>query len=355
MISATSIGRMPRVVPVACLCAASAAAAVVLAGCGGGGSGRVAVRVAGSPITAATVAHWMSVLATEHHVPDPPSYAGCVHRQEALALQSVKAGLKEECRRQYGELRQRALDFLIAAHWLTGEAAAQGLHAGGREAAQRLQGGPKPSILQSGGTTAADERLAVEAELASAKIRQALVGRLPRSTHTQIAGYYHAHIARYKHPEVRDTYIVEHLSSMAQAARLRREVASGTRDIRNLGLREMVDEPHPVNAVPGKAALARAIFAARPHTVSSLLLFDREPAFFEVMHVTPGYVQPLAQVERSIEGQLAGELQRRTLSQFVGEWRRRWIARTDCKPGYVVQKCRQYRGPRTAEDSLALS
>jgi foldase protein PrsA len=348
---------MPRPPRKVCAIAAVVASLAALLGCGRAGSDptRAVARVGGAAITSATLGHWMSIMAGEHTVPDPPSYQACIAHREAIEPGSIKATLEEECRHHYEELKQRALAFLISSQWLIGEAAEQRLQASGGEVTRRLQSGTKPAILQNGGASVADERLAVDAERASAAIRRALGRREPGITQAQIADYYHHHLATYEHPEERDIYIVEHVPSAAEAARTRREVSSGMRDIRNIGLHELVRERHPAEAVPGKIALANAIFAARPHVLSGLLMFDREYAFFEVVHVAPAFVQPLVQVQAAIKTRLVGELQRRMLSQFVSAWRRKWIARTACRPGYVVQKCRQYTGPRVTEDPLALS
>jgi hypothetical protein len=339
------------------LSVAAVALVAGLGGCAGGGGTpeRVAARVGGTPIAPATVTHWMSVMAIEHLVPDPPSFSGCIAHEEQLALQSSKEALKEECLHEYDELRQRALALLISAQWLIGEAAEEGLSSTGREVARRQREGAVPPVLRNGGATAADARLAAQAELASTKIRQRLTSGEPRVSRAQIANYYRRHIALYEHPELRDIYIVEHIPSAAQASRLRGEVAAGRRQLANVSLHEGVREQHPGETVPGRRALARAIFAARPHVLSSVLLFDRLPAFFEVTHITPAHVQPLAQVQHSIETLLAGEQQRATLARFVAAWRARWTSRTDCSPGYVVQKCRQYKGPMAPEAPPALS
>lgn len=344
-----------------CTCVVIAAA---LASCGGSGAstpatraaslGRVVVRVANHSITTATLARWMSILASEHFVPDPPRYRACITHLELLEPGSVTAELEEECRHDYQALKQQALAFLISRYWLIGEAADEGLRAGSEEVAQMLTRG-KAVLYEGGDATRADEQLAVEAQLASTKIQGALITREAQITRAEIAAYYHRHIARYEHRELRDILIDEHIVSRAAAVRARREVVSGNKRMEDISLAEAVQEAHPVNSVPGKLALARAIFTARPHILSALLMFDRQPAFFEVTHITPAYVQPLVQVSASIRAQVAAEQHRRSLAAFVAAWRRRWSAKTSCEPGYLVQKCAGYRGPRVPEGPPALS
>jgi hypothetical protein len=63
-----------------------------------------------------------------------------------------------------------------------------------------------------------------------------------------------------------------------------------------------------------------------------------------VTRVVPPKRKSLAHVEHSIRQQLEREQQRRSLTRFIGAWRAKWIARTDCARGYVVELCRQYSG-----------
>jgi len=99
----------------------------------------------------------------------------------------------------------------------------------------------------------------------------------------------------------------------------------------------------------------RAIFAARPHVVVGPLPLFGHYAVFEVTRIVPSRRQPLAQARSSIERQLAGEQQRQTLARFISAWRARWIAKTDCQPQDVMQKCRQYHGPLAPEGQLDFS
>ncbi len=43
---------------------------------------------------------------------------------------------------------------------------------------------------------------------------------------------------------------------------------------------------------------------------------------------------------------------KQTYPEFFRSFTRRWVARTNCSPGYVVPECRQYRGPLPARGSL---
>jgi foldase protein PrsA len=312
-----------------CSCFAVLLLAASLIGCGGGGRDRAVVRVGSDKITEATFEHWMSVMAPEHAVPDPPSYKKCIAHIAAQAPQSIAGALEEECRQRYQILRQRVLSFLISSRWLIEEASERGL---------------KVSAA----------KLDAEAQLSSARIRQALKGGEPRITQAQIVAYYQRNLERFGRRERRYIDIVERLASKAAASRALGEVVHrGT--LSRIAIHEVFDKTNLDQAVPAKRAILRAIFTARPHSLIGPLPLNEKWCFFEVTRVIPAAVKPLAQVQGAVEQRLAGERRRRTLAQFISAWRRKWIARTDCSPGYVVQKCRQYSGARTPEDPVGFN
>jgi foldase protein PrsA len=312
-------------------------ASCLLAGCGGGGAIEYAATVGDSRISVAEVDRWMLLLSPEHFVPDPPSYGKCVAHQLALEPESAssRADLKRECRQQYDQLRGRALSFLITSRWLVEEAASEGVRPTSGEVDRSIRSGGAP---QFEGASAAEIRLAAEAALSATRIRAHLNAR--KVTETAIADYYRIHRARYFRPEQRETYIVEHVPTAAEAARFRSEVASGKRDIARLGLHEMVTEKHPAETVPGKRALARAIFTTRPGVLTSIFKFDRQYTFLEVRHVKKPFYEPLSEVSGSIHALLSSREQ----AAFTVLWRREWKARTDCLAGYMAPQCRQAPG-----------
>jgi hypothetical protein len=118
-------------------------AVVIFIGCGKSGSNDVAVEVGNHPITAATVTHWMSVVAGEGslpagqpfpHTPDPPSYSTCIAYYERFPLtlatkssQPDRPALKRACEVEYQKERIKALYFLISYEWVNGEASELGV------------------------------------------------------------------------------------------------------------------------------------------------------------------------------------------------------------------------------------
>jgi hypothetical protein len=318
-----------------------------LAGCGGG---PVAVSVDRTTITREAVAHWMSVLAPEHIVPDPPKYTKCVARERTLASPSAWPGLEQECRRAYRALERQALDFLISSTWLTSTVGQDALEISGREVEERVREGPWSAV--EGGDTA-DRKLVATSELAEAKIRQRLARGEHEVSHAEIVDYYRAHLRQFLVPE-RRYFDIENLKSQASALRIKREVESGRSGSFLSGiLHEMIEQPSPTNYGAEEDAVRRAILEARPNVLTGPVLVYGEHSLFEVIRILPAHYRPLAQVHSSIEQQLAAEQRRLTLTRFIAAWRRHWTAKTNCYPGYVVQKCRQYAGRSATEAQTA--
>jgi foldase protein PrsA len=323
----------------------------------------IVARVGDRAVTNATLAHWMAVMAPQHLVPDSPRYAACIARRRAFARQAATDELEHECGQEYEVLRQQALGFLISSRWLIDESAEEGMGVSRREVEQRLAekestfANGKPEFeesLKAIAHTAADVELELESELASEKIRRRLVSKEHRVAPTEIAAYYRQNIAHFHIPERRDFYIAENFPSEAFARRVMTEVQAG-RSLANTSLSESRLRKPFTDYKGEKRTIYEAIFKAKQGVLTGPIRLNNLYFLIEVTRITPAYVESLAQVRRSIGKKLTAERRRQALATFVAAWRRKWIARTDCAVGYVVQKCRQYSGPMTLEDPLGLN
>ncbi len=326
------------------------AIAIAVAGCGTGSRDRTIVRVGTRSITEATLRRWIAILAPEPTPPDPPHYEACMSHRQAFSQASLEAALREECEQQYDALRRQALDFLISSAWLIGEAEDRGLKVSGREVDARVAEAKRAQAPAA--ATDRDLEFEATAELAAAKLQRGPLARYPMITRAQALNYYRRHLREFERPEERSIYIVENFKTAKSAIHA---MSSGTlqRNLGKIGVHELVARsgPHSVGTRP---RAMRAIFAAKPHVLSGPVAEFSHFWVFEVTGVTPAKRRPFASVAQSIERHLASDRRRVTRARFVASWRRRWSARTTCEPGYIVQKCREYSGRRTPEDSLAL-
>jgi len=303
-----------------------------LAGCGSGGVVEgVVARVGGQSITKPMLDHWMSAMAGGKAAHDPVA------------------------------LGQRTLDFLISSDWVIGEGAALHVTVSATELQRRLHErmvnvlalseAEYREALRKTGRTLADARREAEVELISAKIQSRAQDTVGNVSQAQLADYYRRNIARFTTGEVR-YFDIDNLPNLAAALRAKRQVQAGA-VFAGMTYHEMLDRAQAYRN-PAKKAIEKEIFAARPGVLSGpVKLYDGQ-SLFEVTRIVPAAPQPLAKVRATVEKELLEERGQRALRRFIASWRSRWTAQTDCSPGFVVQKCRQYTGPRTAESSLTL-
>jgi hypothetical protein len=56
-----------------------------------------------------------------------------------------------------------------------------------------------------------------------------------------------------------------------------------------------------------------------------------------------------------ISSKAGGDSQEQATAAFVKAWRAKWLAKTHCATGYIVEKCADYSGPRIPEDPYTLN
>jgi hypothetical protein len=285
----------------------------------------VVARVGSVLITKATVDHWTSVVSRRPTSENNPQ-------------------TKDETP------RQRALDFLISAQWLMGEAARRGLRVTSEEIQQRLTEQKAAlvtpeeydTMLKETGKSTADVGFEIAQDLTAKKLRGAFVRELPAITEAQAEAYYMHHRERFWSPERRYFDIVEGLPSRQAALRLMSKVGH-RKSFGKLAFKESLDRPTHYDA-NSKGTLMKAIFQAKAGTPRGPMWFNEHYAFFQVTRIVPGTYQPFMLARRTIKIRLAAAQQRDRLPRLVNEWRARWRDQTSCLPGYVVQECRQYQG-----------
>lgn len=336
-----------------------AVAAIALVACGSTSHDPFIARVGSSTITQQALRQAMTALAPEHIVPDPPSYSACIKREQTLALtQADDSEARRECQQQYQTLERQALALLISWQWLTGAAAARELTVSTAEVQARLR---EDGSSATAGPAGSEEQLLARAELSAAKLRQAALAAVPPVTHAQLLDYYHSHPRRFERPELRYIKLTENFESFAEAERGREDALAGADTVRagvkfaHAPIDEMIEGTYIVGGRHTTAVARRAIFSAKPHVLSQPVKLNAAYSFFEITRIVPAHLQSFAQIERSLRTKLEGERQMRALGRAVEAWRRESAARTDCAPGYVIQRCRQYKGAKAPESPLAFN
>ena len=368
---------MPKVFRIIPALGAVLFALVGLSACGGI-PGDAVVSVGGKSITKNTFAHWMNVAAISGKtsisaptptVPDPPKYTACIAHLAATAPAPAKGQkapsqtqLKSECEQQYKSLQTEVLGFLISSSWVLGEASSLGVKISDKEVTKQFekiktQQFPKSAefakFLTNSGQTISDLLLRVKLNLLSSKIQAKIVKEKSKVTQAQIAKYFKENPKRFSVAEKRNLLIVL-TKTEAQAKKAKQEIESG-KSFASVAKAVSIDPTSKANGgkllgvVRGQEekALDEAVFSASKGTLSGPVKTPFGYYIFEVTTITAGTQQTLKQAEASIKSQLTATQQQSALSKFVKDFKKKWTAKTDCRTGYVVADCKQYKAPKT--------
>jgi foldase protein PrsA len=346
-------------------------------GCGGGIPRDAVVKVGDRAVLKTTFRHWLEVAASSTArtpsgairatpiVPEPPHYTACMAHLYAIAAKPGKGGakpnaeqLKRECEQQYKLLQQQVLAFLISSDWILGEAEAQGVKASKQEV-QRLfqdiktQQFPKPEAfkhyLASSGLTVGDLLLRVKVNLLSSKMQHKIVDSKATASDRQIRKYFSENKARFATPEKR-TILAIVTRTQAAALGAKRAVQSGEvfatvarRDSIDGATKRTGGELSGLVDGEGEVELDKPVFAAKIGVIGGPVKTPAGQVVFEVKSVTPPTQGTLAQARSAIRQQLTAAEQQTALSHFRKELRQKWIAKTECRAGYVISDCEEYK------------
>jgi parvulin-like peptidyl-prolyl isomerase len=297
--------------------------------------GAVVARVGPYPITGALFDRYAEAQLngpSSSEQLSPPEFSSCVGglQAQAASLGEHAAGvsqLRKECKERYQELLQAALEHAISDEWLIGGARELGVPLGG------------------------SATLETKAKRAVNAIRGAIRDRAESVTHAQIASYYARNRFEYLAAGSRDLEIAR-TKTKDEAAKVKAEIASGesfASVVRKLPVGQPIDsgkglvlglQPHYY----GEPNLNQAIFTATPGVLVGPVNTWFGYFVFKVTKIDSEHMTPLADVEATIRKDLVEPRETQALAAFNKRWSVTWTAETDCSPGYVVPKCRQFTG-----------
>jgi foldase protein PrsA len=374
------VSKAPRFIPAL---GAVLFAVAGLSACGGGIPSDAVVQVGGTPITKTTFNHWMAVAAASSAAtvpgaakpvaPEPPSYTACIAHLKAVAPKPAagqtaptEAQLKTQCEQQYQSLKQEVLSFLLSSQWVIGEASDLGVNVSDSEVKKRFEqiksqqfpkSGEFEKFLASSGQSLSDLLLRVKLNLLSAKIQQKIIKSKGNLSQAQIAKYYKENPQRFGTPERRTLKLIL-TKTEAEALKAKKEIESG-KSFASVAKSVSIDPTTKANGgvlvgvAKGQeeASLDSALFSAPLNVLTGPVKTAFGYYIFEVTSRTPGSQESLAQAQASIKQQLAASQQQAALTAFVKEFKKKWTGRTDCRAGYVVMDCKQFKATSTTSTS----
>ena len=94
-------------------------------------------------------------------------------------------------------------------------------------------------------------------------------------------------------------------------------------------------------------SLDQAVFSAKKDVLSGPVKTAFGYYIFRVKNTTSGSQQSLQQAQSTIKAQLTATQQQSALTNFVKRFKAKWTAKTECRAGFVVMDCKQYKAPKT--------
>ncbi len=340
------------------------------------------MQVNGQLITKAAYQHWLGIVdasstgalpgqkAPKPVVPEPPSYSACIAHLKTIEPKPTKgqnpkttAQYKTECEQQYKALQRAALGFLISYQWIQSEAKALGVSVSDAEVAKQFnqlknQQFPKQAefqkYLSSTGQRTADLLLRVKYDALSTKVGEKVRQNAASDvSQAQVAKYYKAHKTQYVQPETRDLLIVL-TKTEADAEQAKSEISSGN-SFASVAKSKSIDPTSKdsggqiaaVSKGQEPQAFDEAIFAAKQGVLSGPVKTPSGYYVFQVKAIHASHQQTLGQAKRQVKQLLGAQVQQQALSKFVVSFKKKWRSKTDCRAGYVVAECKQYKAPKS--------
>jgi len=357
------------------LLAGGSATALLIAGCGGI-PGNALVAVNGTPITKAEFQHWLRVAVNGPYataegskeapppLPEPPDYTACIQHLEATSKSKSAnaAQYKTQCETEYNAYKTQVLDFLISSQWVLGEASEEGIKVSEAEARKQFETlkkaqFPKESQYQAylarSGETEADLIKRVRLQLLARKIEEKVTKSATKTpTKAQIAKYYSEHKAAFGKPESRNLEIIL-TKGESEAKSAKAEIEAG-KPFSEVAKAVSIDPLSKANGGVLKEvtrgseekALSEAVFSAKVGVLTGPVKTPFGYYVFRVTKVNPASEESLAQAEPLIVQTLKATAQQKALVSFVKHFREKWISRTECRAGYIVPDCKEYKPPK---------
>jgi len=279
-------------------------------------------------------------------------------RQAGEAKEAPKPGSKK-----YEEAKTAAMTELIEGVWLRGEAEELGISVTQKQvedelAAIKKSNFPTPAaykeFLEKSQFSQEEVDQLVELQIFSKEIQEKVSSETPKPSSEEIEAYYEAEKAtQFTTKESRDVRLIlnedkgeveaakaalEKDSSPASWKKVARKYSSDPTSKSKGGLQEGITEEFL------QGPLKTAIFDSPTSELVGPVKFEQNWVLVEVVKLTAGKVQTLAESKAQIESTLGQQAQQGYVSDFVGDFEAKWSDRTRCADDFLMEKCGNYVG-----------
>ncbi|MET0559677.1 MAG: peptidyl-prolyl cis-trans isomerase [Solirubrobacterales bacterium] len=292
--------------------------------------------------------------------------------KHAMLQQAASGGLKKLPAEgsKLEELQKKALEEILNAIWVRGEAEELGISVTPKQVATELATIKKQNFkteaafqkfLKTSHFTRADVTERVKLQVYGTQIQERIAKKAPPSSDSEISDYYEASkSSQYTTKPSRDVrVIVTKDKGKAEEAKALLSKDDSPANWKKVAAKFSTD---PTSKAKGglqeglseetlQEPLKAAVFQNAQGQVIGPVEFQKSFIVLEVDKLNPEKVQTLDEVESQIKAQLTQTVAQSVFSDFLSDYQSKWQSRTFCAEGYVIERCSNYVGnghPATA-------
>jgi parvulin-like peptidyl-prolyl isomerase len=284
--------------------------------------------------------------------------------KRSIEQQEAQGGLKKPPKagsKKAEELHKTAMGELLNGAWIFGEAEELGIKVTPKEVEKELAKIKKESFktekafqefMKESHFTEEDVTSKIELQILSSKIETKIKGEVPPLSEEELKAYYDKEKAtQFTKKPTRDVRVVVNENKKeVEAAQKALEA-----DNSEASWKKVTKKYSPTTAAQGglqkeiaeeflTEPLKKDIFKSATGELIGPVKQEKNYLLLEVVKLHPEKVQTFAEVKTTIEGTLKGEKEQTYFSEWVAGFQSKWIARSYCASGYVIEQCANYKG-----------
>ncbi|HVX31808.1 MAG TPA: peptidyl-prolyl cis-trans isomerase [Solirubrobacterales bacterium] len=285
-------------------------------------------------------------------------YKRSVEQQEAQQglKKPPKAGSKKA-----EELRKSAVGEMLNAAWIFGEGEELGIEVTPKEVETELKKIKKESFktekafqefMKESHFTEEDVNSKIELQILSRKIEEKIKGETPALSEEELKAYYEKEKATQftKKPSRDVRVVVNENKKEVEAAQKALEADNSEASWKKVtkkyspttaaqaGLQKEISEEFLTEP------LKKDIFGAATGELIGPVKQEKNYLLLEVVTLHPEKVQTFDEVKTTIEGTLKAQKEEKFFSSWVAGFQAKWISRSYCASGFVIEQCANYKG-----------
>jgi parvulin-like peptidyl-prolyl isomerase len=287
-----------------------------------------------------------------------------VELKHAMLQQAASGGLKKlpAGGAKLEELQKKAMEEILNAIWVRGEAEELGITVTPKQIATELATIKKQNFktkaafqkfLKTSHFTREDVTDRVKLQVFGTQIQERIAKKASPPDEGEISDYYEASKAQYTTKPSRDVrVIVTKDKGKAEEAKVLLSKDDSPASWKKVAAKFSTD---PTSKAKGglqqglseetlQEPLKAAVFQNAQGQVVGPVEFQKSFIVLEVDKLNAEKVQTLDEVKSQIKAQLTQTLAQSVFSDFLNDYQSKWQARTFCADGYVIERCSNYVG-----------